>query len=423
MTRRIVLVPLLAAAFLLPPSGLSGQMRPASVLFEVSPRSYGSTEPGRYTTRVPTTAALADGSFVVAWGEDLEVTPPGEPSEHFFDLYARKIAATGRPGQLVRVDRGRLESVQTERRPRMPELAADGQGGFVLAWERLRSQGADVLFQAAPPGDFVHRGGELLHRPRNGRLDRSPAVAANAAGDWVIAWEEWQDEGGLRRKLGVRAFDASGAPATAEIRIESSDPAVALSRPRVAMQQDGSFMVVWGVFASGRTQKLQGRSFAADGTPSSQVIQISQGMNAWEVVNGDPASGEFLVAWHTDLGRPRILLRRYAPDGHRVDTVVLAQERGLRSNWRLASNHHGDLAFVWVDGSRGVRVRLLDAQGAPQGSAFTVAQVADDPWIGDLAISDTRQIFVVWIGPVAVSTGHGATHHPLLGQLWEVRGE
>lgn len=91
MTRRTLLVPLFAAAFILAPSKLSGQaVTPVSGPFEVSPRSYGSTEPGSYTTRLPTTAALADGSFVVAWGEDLEITPPGEPSVPFFDLYARR---------------------------------------------------------------------------------------------------------------------------------------------------------------------------------------------------------------------------------------------------------------------------------------------------------------------------------------------
>jgi hypothetical protein len=178
MTRRTLLVPLFAAAFILAPSKLSGQVNPVAGPFEVSPRSYGSTEPGSYTTRLPTTAALADGTFVVAWPEDLEVSPPGEPSVPFFDLYARKIGATGTPGRLVRVDRGRLESVETERRPLFPDLAADGQGGFVLAWELWRFHGSDVLYQVVgPPAPL--RTGRATDRHPGARPGAGPAQLAS----------------------------------------------------------------------------------------------------------------------------------------------------------------------------------------------------------------------------------------------------
>ncbi|HKH43853.1 MAG TPA: hypothetical protein VKM72_04240 [Thermoanaerobaculia bacterium] len=424
MTRRTLLVPLFAAAFVLAPSELSGQVIPLSEVFLVSPRSYGSNLPGSYTTKIPTAAALADGSFVVSWGEDLEVIPPGEPSVPFFDLYARKIDATGTPGQLVRVDRGRLESVETERRPVFPELAADGQGGFVLAWGRFRFKGSDVLFQTVPPGELLHPGGRLLHKPKNDSWEGLPSVAANEAGDWVLAWNIGDETLGVSGGgVGVRAFQASGKPATAEIRITSPDPDVYLVRPRVAIQQDGSFMVIWGAFVSGGgMQTLQGRTFAANGKPLSKVFQIGQGMNAWEVVNGDPETGEFLVAWQKDTGYygPRIHLRHYSARGRGFGLAELSYAGGLRQ-WRLTSNHLGDLAFLWVDASGGVLVRLLDSEGAPQEPPFVVTGVSDNPWIGDLTISDTGKIFAVWIGPLEVTTPGGATHLPLLGRLWEVQ--
>jgi len=421
MTRRTLLVPLFAAAFVLAPAELSGQVTPLTEPFMVSPQSYGSTEPGSYTTKIPTTTALADGSFVVAWGEDLEVIPPGEPSVPYFDLYARKIDADGTPGQLVRVDRGLLESVETERRPVFPQLAADGQGGFVLAWSRWRFHGSDVLFQTVPPGEFLHRGGRLLHKPKKNRYEGVASVAANEAGTWVMAWNTKKESTNVRASLGVRVFAASGDPVTAEIRIASSDPEVSLVGPHVAIQQDGSFMVIWGAFADGRMQTLQGRTFAANGMPMSEVFQIGQGMNVWEVVNGDPASGEFLVAWQTDTGRgPLIRLRRYSPKGRGLGLTELAHERGLRL-WRLISNHHGDLVFLWVDTSGGVLGRLLDPEGVPQGQLFVITNVSDNPWIGDLTISDTGKIFAVWIGPAEETTPGGATHKPLLGRLWEAQ--
>jgi hypothetical protein len=419
MTRRTFLVPLFAAAIILAPSTLSGQVIPIAGPFEASPRSYGFTDPGTYEPRIPAAAALADGSFVVSWEERIEISPPGEPSFTFYDLYARKIRSGGSPGRLVRVDRGSAAGPETVE-PRAPELAADGQGGFVLAWERERFRGFDVLYQRSPAGRFVREnGGRLLHPAQEGQVDRSPAVAANAAGDWVLAWEEWRDEGGLDRALGIRAFRASGQPAGAEIRIESPDPAVALVRPRVAIQQDGSFFVIWGAFADSRISRLQGRAFEADGTPRGPVFQIGQGMNSWDVVTGGVASGELLVAWQTGSGTQSVLrLRRYSAEGDRLTTKVL--NRGLR-NWRLASNHEGDVVFLWTDSQGIVQARLLNQNGVPKGPPFNVASVSDEPWIGDIAISDAGKIFAVWIDPREFTTDSGDTHQLLLGRLWEVR--
>jgi hypothetical protein len=419
MTRRTLLVPLFAAAFVLAPSELWGhQVTPLTETFVVSPQSYGSDDPGSYSTKIPTAAALADGSFVVAWGEDLEVEAPGEPADSFFDLYARKIDETGTSGQLVRVDRGRLESVETERRPVFPQLAADGQGGFVLAWSRWRFRGADVLLQKVAPDEFLKPGGKLLHKPKADRYERGASVAANEAGRWVMAWNTASESTNVGAHVGVRVFDAAGKPVTEEIRIASTEPAVSFGSPKVAIQQDGSFMVIWMAFEEGQIQKLLGRTYAANGRPLSKVFQIGQSMNAWEVVNGDPETGEFLVAWQTDSGYgSRVLLRRYSPRGRGLGRTELSHER-LRT-WSLTANHHGDLAFLRADGSGGVLVSLLDSQGNAH-DEFVVTSLSDNSWIGDLTYSDTGKIFAVWISPVEDTTTGGATFKPLLGRLWEV---
>jgi hypothetical protein len=171
MTRRTLLVPLFAAACILAPSKLSGQVTPIAGPFEVSPQSFGLPNPGSYTTSLPAVTPLADGSFMVAWEQRLEDNPPELPSETFYDLYARKVGANGTPGRLVRVDRG---TTQPYRDPGSPDLAGDGRGGFVLAWERLLSNRANVLFQSVRSVSLLRRGGRVLH-PGSNDADRYPA--------------------------------------------------------------------------------------------------------------------------------------------------------------------------------------------------------------------------------------------------------
>lgn len=419
MTRRTLLVPLFAAACILAPSQLSGQVTPLAGPFEVSPQTYGLPNPGSYGTGLPAVTALADGSFMVAWEQRLEDNPPDLPSGTFYDLYARKVSANGTPGRLVRVDRGTIEA---DRRPDSPTLAGDGQGGFVLAWERLLRNGADVLFQRVPSGSLLRRGGQVLH-PGAQDADRYPAVAANAAGDWVLAWEEWVGGDHLRRNLGIRAFHASGEPATPEIRIEPAGPYETLLQPRVVMHADGSFVVIWGAYGDSAgpvVPRVQGRSFAADGTPLGPVFQvglIERGI--WDAGTIDEESGEFWVAWEGPSSRPAsfIRLRRYSREGARLNTRVVV--RSVRS-WRFTSNRQGDLVFAWVDQGGGVLARPLDRNGVPQAPPFVITQVSDNPWIGDIALSDTGRLLATWASNTEATTPGGASYQPVMGRLWEM---
>lgn len=411
MRRRTLLFPLLVFACALVPSMLSGQVRPLTGVFQVSPQSYGFDLPGRYQTYKPSLTAVADGSFVVAWAEDLEVVPEEGNTEVFYDIYARKVRAEGSPGRLVRVDRG---STEQDVYPGSPELAADGQGGFTLVWERLRFDGVDALFQHAGPGRFVRPDAGVLLRPeREGQGTRLPSVAANAPGDFVIAWEEWLDPQGLRRRIGVRPFQASGEPAGPEILIESPNPQRSLYGPRVAVQQDGSFLVAWGV-SGPHAPLLQGQTFDADGTPRGPIFQIAAVATIWEVVAGDPERGEFLVAWSSSTQQP-VRIRRYSPDGARLATSVLGRSRVI---WRLSANHQGDLVFLWSEPDGDVRARLLNENAVFQGPPFQIARIVDQVWIGDITLSDTGRIFAAWVDPVEVTTPGGAKHRPVVGRIW-----
>lgn len=411
MTRRTLLVPLFALACTLTPAELSGQVTPVRDVFRISPQSYGSDEPGRYETHLPAAAALADGTFVVAWEEDLEVEPPGGPSVRFEDLYVRKLTEDGGLRRLVRVDRTGLDGDTGE-----PDLAADGQGGFVLAWHRLSQGAVDAVYQRVPAGQSVHRGGTSLQTVGTGLSLHFPVVAANAEGDWVIAWEEGPADGVFGRGLAIRAFRASGEPATPVIRIASSGLEQSLIQPRVAMQSDGSFMVVWIIAANEGLSRVQGRTFALDGTPLSPILQIAPVARTWEVVAGDPSQGEFLVAW-SRLGPAPVRVRRYSSAGTRLATTTLGRSDWI---WSLSANHQGDLVFLWTDRRGNVRARLLDQDAAFQGPPFLITRIVDELWFGDIAISDTGRIFATWVAQGEVSTPGGATHRPVVGRIWRV---
>ena len=410
MAHRTLLVPLFVLLCVLIPSELSGQVTPVAGPFEVSPRSYtGSRETRTSTTFPPAMAALSDGSFVVSWEQDLEERFSGLSSL----IYARQVRADGRPGRLVLVDQG---NEGLDRFPGSPELAGDGQGGFTLVWESLRFAGSDVLYQHVDPGRFVRPDAGILVRPaQDEEAAVSPAAGTNAAGDWVIAWEEWLDSEGARRHVSLRAFHASGEPSSPEIRIQPADPAVVLSGPRVAVLED-RFVVVWGASGGSRPPVLQGRLFALDGTPLSPVFQVGrlQGV-PWDVLTDE--EGGFWVAWQSpSASAPLLRISHYSTDGLRLGSARLGTSSGL---WRIHMNRRGEIAFVWTEPDGRVLLQVLDQLLVPKGGRQWVTRAAGTSF--DVTISDAGRVLVVWISSLTVQPPNDeAPHHPLVGKLWQV---
>lgn len=410
MAHRAFLVPLFTLACLFAGQGLPAQTTPVAGPFEVSPRSYtGSRDTRTSTTFPPALAALSDGSFVVAWEQDLQQRFSGLSSL----IYARQVRTDGRPGRLVLADQG---NEGLDRFPGSPEIAGDGQGGFTLAWESLRFAGSDVLYQHVEAGRFVRPDAGLRVRPaQDGEAALTPAVGTNAAGDWVIAWEEWLDSEGERRQVSLRAFDASGVPSSPEIRIQPTDPAVVLSGPRVAVLAD-RFVVVWGASGGPRPPVLQGRLFALDGTPLSPVFQVGRLQGApWDVITDE--EGGFWVAWQSpSASGPQIRISHYSIDGLRLGRARLGTSSGL---WRIHMNRHGEIAFAWTEPDGRVLLQVLDQLLVPKGGRQWVTRATRGAF--DVAISETGRVLVVWISShQVVPPGDEAPHNPLVGRLWQV---
>ena len=126
-------------------------------------------------------------------------------------------------------------------------LAADAAGNFVIVWKSAY----------ASPGPDNNRGSIQGRRyDRNGNAlgpdfqvntyttgnQRYPAVASDAAGNFVVVWN---DEGNYARPLSVRAqrYDNAGAPLGPEFQVNSipmvHPPA---PMPAVAMDPAGNFV-------------------------------------------------------------------------------------------------------------------------------------------------------------------------------------
>jgi hypothetical protein len=220
------------------------------------------------------------GNFVVAWEGDTEVG---------VHVFARRFHADGTPAG------DEFEVAPTESADQLaPSVAMDAGGDFVVAWDRF-SQTSDGVFARRFLADGIPAGDEFqVNTSAPGGL-YLPSVASAESGRFVVVWES-DDGNGNSRILGQR-FDDAGQFDGSEFTVNTTAAGDQFF-PAVAMDAGGDFVVAWESYGHPLGGVLA-RRFDADGTPSGDDFAVHQTAPTGRFrpsVAAD-SGGSFVVAW------------------------------------------------------------------------------------------------------------------------------
>ena len=175
----------------------------------------------------------ADGNFVVAWASYGQGDPSGE-------IYAQRFDSTGAAqGPELHINQ------YTTGNQHDPSVALDADGDFMVTWASVGQDGSGYggvyarRYNAAgkPAGD------EFRANVYTTDAQRSPSAAVDAAGNVIIAWNSFNQDGS---NYGVyaRRYNAAGEPQTGEFRVNTYTTNFQ-AIPDVAVRADGNFVIVW----------------------------------------------------------------------------------------------------------------------------------------------------------------------------------
>ena len=213
-----------------------------------------------------------------------------------------------------------------------PAIAAEAGGDFMVVWTSRLTPGSLTL----PTGQRFDaagnpRGGEFVVAPQEaGLVD----IATNRKGNSIVVWPAWTPNGSPLGVFGQR-YDPAGAPVGGEFRIDTfNSPVSATWRARAAMAPDNSFVVVWDAGPD------------RDGGPGSGYGVFMRRYDA----AGSPLGGELLVNSSTPF-------HQQGPD--------------------VAMDGEGRFVVVWADQAHdgsgyGVFGQRFDADGSRTGGEFLV---------------------------------------------------
>jgi hypothetical protein len=338
---------------------------PAGAEFRVNTYTSG----GQYLAAV---AADANGNFVVVW--------QGYGDGNSSGVFGQRFNAAGFPqgGEF------QVNSYTTSAQ-RLPAVASDARGNFVVVWESYAQDGSrNGVF-----GQRFHSGGLPLgseFRVNSYTTQDQgyfPVVASDASGNFVVVWaSRYQDGSGPG--IFAQRFNAAGLPQGPEFPVNSYTTS-AQRFPAVASDANGNFVVVWESSGQdGSGAGVFGQRFHAFGLPLESEFQINSFTTNFQrrpAVASD-ANGDFVVVWQSD-GQDGSLNGVF---GQRFNASGVPQGGNFRANTYFAGNQHlpavgadasGNFVVAWVsDGQDGSSVGIFgqrfDAVGLPQGPEFQV---------------------------------------------------
>jgi hypothetical protein len=320
----------------------------------------------------PAIAADTDGDFVVVW--------QGNGSGDTAGIFAQRYNPAGvAQGSEFRVN------ATTANAQSQPAVAMDADGDFVVVWSGNGPGDDGGVFAQRFSAAGVALGSQFLVNTFTTGGQAVPAVATDAAGNFVIAWSS-SGQDGSATGIYAQRYNASGITQGPEFLVNTRTTSDQ-NTPAIGMSADGRFAIVWtNTFAvpepGGISGEIYGQRYDAAGAPQGGEFHVntfttdSQDFSAIAM----DASGDFVVTWHSpqdaasNLG---IYAQRYnaagTPQGieFRVNTFTTsAQFTSV-----VAMDSDGDFLVTWASYSQdssswGIYGRSFSAAGAALGIEF-----------------------------------------------------
>jgi hypothetical protein len=208
-----------------------------------------------YTTtfaigKSPAVASDASGNVIVVWKSYY-------PDGSTYNIFGQRYASSGAPLG------GEFEvNTTTDVAQSRPSVAfAGGGGSFVVVWQDDKFDAGGEIVGQRYSGTGAPLGTEFRVNTYGTGGQTYPSVAADSAGDFMVAWQS-ENQYGVENTIQARRFASSGAPLGSGFRVDTTLPGPSQLRPKVASDENGNFTVAWQ--SSGT---VFARRFAPTGAP------------------------------------------------------------------------------------------------------------------------------------------------------------
>ena len=258
-------------------------------------------------------------------------------------------------------------------------VATGGDGDFVVAWSQEGAVDADVYAQRySATGAVV---GSRIVVDTSVGVQQAITIDRNAAGDFVIAWENTSDGIHVRRF----AADGTAIDATALSPIGS----VGGSNASVGIDRDLNILVGWDDPSGQYVQRFDGSVWGTRHTLSTQAFAGGSSLGITE-------NGEAVIAWHEYAGDWEIRYQQIGSDGELIGTTRAAASvsTGDEQNPSVGIDEAGNFVIAWEQNGD-IQARQFDSAGDPLAGDLTLVAGASFNNNAAIAVLDVNNFAVL----------------------------
>ena len=247
---------------------------------------------------------------------------------------------------------------------RYPSVAAGSSGDFVVVWQSDEQDGSyGGIYGQRYANSGMPLGPEFRVNTFTANRQSVPTVASNGAGDFVVVWSSYLEDGASYGVFAQR-YGTSGGPLGPEFRVNTYTTSFQAARS-AAMDTLGNFIITWNSFTQdGSNEGAFGQRYSSAGTPLGPEFRVNTfttGFQSYPQVAADD-SGNFTVIWSGlgpgEPGNLGIFGQRYASNGTPLGPQFHVNTYATSSQYwpALAMDAAGNFVVVWVsEGPDGVK--------------------------------------------------------------------
>jgi len=324
-----------------------------------------------YTTRdqfLSSVGVDAGGNFVIVWESN------GQDGDGR-GVYAQRYDADGTP-----LGEEFLVNTKTDGSQHLPSVGMSTSGNFVIAWD----DSCSTIYAQCYDSNGVRLGDEFQFRQDAAPLQYGPQVEINESGNFIIVWvANYDDRGGRERDIYARKFSADGTP-LGEAFLVNTYTLKDQEKPAIGMSRDGDFVIAWQSYQQDGNEGIgiYAQRYTADGIPAEGEFKVSISISYQSYPSvGMDATGNFVIAWRgeeLDGSSKGIYAKRYASDGTPMDEEFqVTVDVNMRVSVEMDTA--GNFIIVWDKGGvdSGIYAQRYAADGTPLGREFRVNTLTD----------------------------------------------
>lgn len=293
-------------------------------------------------------AKRADGSFVVAWsGPILDILGITILGEGIY--YQRYDAAGNAVGGEQQVALALLGDFS------QPAIATNAAGDFVITWTRVGGDGSgDSIFARQFHANGTFDGGLFQVNTTSAGDQNQSSVTFDGAGNFIITWTSAGQDGSGTGVYGQR-FDSGGAALGGEFRVNTTTTGNQ-TEASIAADGAGNFLVTWSSQnQDGSGYGIYGQRYSAAGAQvgGEFLVNATTAGDQRDSRAAMDASGSFVVAWTSTnqdaAGGTGVYFRQYDASGTAIspETLVNQTVAGSQQKPSLALQSGTSFVVVW----------------------------------------------------------------------------